>query len=227
MKIQLIFTLLLLVQLSSFGQINYITEDTTHIIWQPSVKLAYTDFKGTPSEKEMNMFNKYDMTASAAIGIWSVLDVPKRKRDRGKKLEKVYFAPAFSKYGSVVISPDSLQIAIQIVYFDIAELAARWARRELRTFQDKMKGYGTLFLMYSTIEKDMQEKYNQMIGAYTKDVFVDKKPDAYEIWRKFYDEMLEETKEWATTPQECQRLLIGKPMEPDYEKSPTIAGPMP
>jgi hypothetical protein len=218
--------LILCCELPGFGQINYTTEDSTHIIWQPGMNLSFEDFQGIPSEKEMDMFRKYNLTASAAIGIWSVLNVPKKKRDRGKKREKVYFAPAFSKVGSSAISPDSMQIAIQEVYFDIAELSARWARRELQSMQYKMNGYGTLYIMYTTVEKDMQDKYRQMIGVYTKEVIVEKKPGAYESWSAFYDEMLEETKEWATTPEECHRQLTGKPTEPGYEKSPTVAGPI-
>lgn len=213
-------------ELSGFGQSDYTTEDSTHIFWQPGVNLSFGDFKGTPSEKEMEMLRKYEITALAAIGIWSVLDVPKRKKDRGKKLEKVYFAPAFSIMGSSAISPDSMQIAIQKVYFDIAELAARWARRELQSMQEKMNAYGTLYFMYTTVEKDMQDKYLQMINAYTQEVIIEKKPGAYESWRSFYDEMLEETKAWATTPEECHRHLTGKPTERGYEKSPTVAGPM-
>ena len=81
----------------------------------------------------MSMFKKYSMTASASVGIWSILDVPKKKKDRGKKLEKVYFAPAFSKTGSAAISNDTMQIAIQAIYFDICEFAARLARKELKT----------------------------------------------------------------------------------------------
>jgi hypothetical protein len=220
------FTLILILftRLTCFGQTTFITEDSAHIFWQPSAKLSYKDFKGTPSVRVMNMFRKYNMNASASVGIWSVLDVPKRKKDRGKKLEKVYFAPAFDKRGSSAISPDTMQIAIQAVYFDICEFASRLARRDYKALQDTMKGYGTLYIMFSTIEKDMQEEYDKMIGTYTKEVIVDNRPGAYESWRKFYDEMLEKTKEWATKPEECYRLLTGKPIDPDYEKSPKIVG---
>lgn len=226
MKTTFVLTLILFVGPTCFGQTTFITEDSTHIFWQPTVKLSYNDFKGDTTVKLMDFFRKYNLTASASVGVWSILDVPKKKKDRGKKLEKVYFAPAFDKKGSVAISTDTMQIAIQAIYFDICELTARLARKQLKALQDTMKGYGTLYIMYSTITKDMEEKRQKMNVSFTKEVIVEKKEGAYESWRKFYDEMLEKTKEWTTTPEECYRLLTGKPIEPDYEKSPTVAGAM-
>jgi hypothetical protein len=224
MKKQIIIILIFLVSISCFGQIKYVTEDNEHIFWQPSIKLKYNDFIGDTTKELMDLCRKYNLTAISYADIWSILDVPKKKKDRKKKLEKVYFAPCFCKTASFAISKDTMQIAIQAVYFDICELAARWARRRLQNLQDSLKGYGILYIMYSSVEGEMEEQKTKMFMAYTKEVIYDKKPGAFESWRKFYDEMLEKTKQWATKPEECYRFITTKPIEPGYEKSPMIVG---
>jgi len=226
MRVQFIFTLILFLSLCSYGQEPQPTENSTHIFWQPSVKLISVDFKGDTTAQIMDLCRKYNFSASASFVICSILDVPKKKKDRGKKLEKVYFAPAFCKAESFTLTQDTLQVAMQALFFDICELSARWARKNLQQLQDSLKGYGTLYIMFTTVEEEMQEMKKGMYASYFKEVFIDKNPGAYESWRKFYNEMLEETKAWATKPEECYRFISGKPVEPGYEMSPTVMPPV-
>lgn len=226
MKQTNITTFLALCSLMCGAQPIYSTSDSIHIFWQPSTKITKDDYLGQPTSQVDKMMDEYGFTASASVGIWSVLDIPKKKRDRIKKFEKVYFAPAFEKTTSYIRTNDSIQIEMQNLYFDICELWARWARKELKTLQDTTNAAGTLSIFYMTVKEDMNKNRISMFRAYFKEVFIDKAEGAFEKWRNELDKELERTKMWATTPEECHRLLIQKPIEKGYIMAPTIMGPL-
>jgi len=227
--IKLTFTLMLLgIIFHCFAQSNYPTRDSVHIFWQPNVTLTYGNFKGdTTGGKYKDSYKRVGLQAMAYTGIWSILDVPKKKNDRGKKLEKVYIAPAFDMTASYALTNDTMQIAMQQLYFDIAETWARWARQRLNMYQDTMKGYGVLYNMYSTVLKDAKAGQQQMNDAYTKEVIIDKKPGAFDKWKQTVHDQLYQTSSWATKPEDCYRFIINKPIDAEYEQSPTVLGALP
>lgn len=227
--IKLTSTLFLLgIILHTYAQSNYPTRDSVHIFWQPNVSLTYEDFKGdTTGGKYKDSYKRIGLQAMAYVGIWSILDVPKKKKDRRKMLEKVYMAPAFDMTASYALTPDTMQIAMQQLYFDIAETWTRWARQRLTMYQDTMKGYGALFIMYSTVLKDAKTGQQQMNDAYTKEVIIDKQPGAFDKWKKIVNDKLLQTRSWATKPEDCYRFIINQPIDPDYEQSPTVLGVLP
>ncbi|WP_310558367.1 hypothetical protein [Flavobacterium sp.] len=227
MKIRLkIATLFVLASQVVIGQNGYLTSNEAHILWQPNTKITKTDYQGQPTSQVDKMMDEYGFTASASVGLWSVLDIPKKKKDRYKKFEKVYFAPAFEKTTSYIRTNDSLQIEMQNLYFDICEVWARWARKELKVFQDATKATGTMSIFYMTVKEDMHKNRISMFRAYFKEVFIDKNKGAFEKWRKEIDKTLEETKMWATAPEECHRLLTQKPIEEGYIMAPPLIGPL-
>lgn len=207
-----------------FGQTLYPTKDSVHIFWQPNVKLTSKDYQGQPTSNIEELMSKYNFSASASVGIWSILDIPEKKKDRYKKFEKVYFAPAFEKTTSFTKSGDSLQIAMQNLYFDICEVWARWARKELKSFQDSTKATGTLSILYMTIKQEMNDHRLTMYRVYFKDVFINKKEGAFAKWRQEIDKELADTKQWTTTPEECYRLMLQKPIEDGYIQAPKVVG---
>jgi hypothetical protein len=220
--------ILLIVSLNSFAQVNYPTRDSAYIFWQPGVSLTYNDFRGdTIGGKYTERYKKAGLQVDAYIGIWSILDIPKKKKDRGRKLEKVYIAPAFDKTASFAITNDTMQVVMQQVYFDIAETWARWARQKLSMYQDTMKGYGSLLLMYSTVIKDTKAGQQQMFSAYAEDVIINKKEGAFEKWRKLVNDQLNETNLWATKPEDCYRFIVRKAIDKDYVESPFVVGVLP
>ncbi|MFZ1675968.1 MAG: hypothetical protein WAT91_01780 [Saprospiraceae bacterium] len=226
MKMLLATSFFIIIGQNCFAQNNYPTSDSIHIFWQPGLIITFADYKG-PLTQEMEGFMKiYDVSVSASVGIWSILDIPKKKKDRYRKFEKVYFAPAFERTTSYAKSNDSLQIAMQNIYLDICELCARGARRELISIQDSMKSTGALSVFYSTAKQDMEKMKLEMYRGYFKDVFIDKKEGAFAWWRKLIDRWLEESKDYATTKEECYRLLSGKPIEEGYIQAPTVMGPL-
>ncbi len=215
-----------MVTLSCYGQVTDSTSSGTHIFWQPKLKLLYKDYKGQPINKIEEMMQKYGFSAAASVGIWSILDTPKNKKERYKKFEKVYFAPAFDKINSFAKTDDSLQIEMQNLYFDICEIWARWARKELTKLQDSTKATGTLTIFYMTVKKDMNKNKSSMYSAYFKDVFIDKIAGSFTKWKQDINKTLAETKEWATTPKECYRLMTQKPIEKGYIEAPTVLDAM-
>ncbi|MDH7460357.1 hypothetical protein QEG73_03675 [Chitinophagaceae bacterium 26-R-25] len=224
-KLTLLF--LLIFATSVHAQSNFVTRDSLHIFWQPGTTLTLADFKGDSTGKYKEANRHSDIKTMAHIGIWSILDVPKKKKDRGKKLEKVYIAPAFEMKASYPLTSDNTQIAKQQLYFDIAEVWARWARQQFKSYQDTIPGYGIVFSMYSTVIRDMKAQQAKMNDEYTNEIIADKSPDAFAKWRKLIDTKLEETKAWATTPQDCFRFISDKPVDEDYEQSPTVMGAIP
>jgi hypothetical protein len=205
-----------------YGQVIDSTKNATHIFWQPDLELTYKDYKGTPMQAIVEDMRKYGYSASASTGIWSILDIPKRKGERTRKFEKVYIAPAFEKTTSFAKTEDTLQIQMQNLYFDICEIWARSARKQLKAWQDSTNATGTLTIVYSTIIEEMQENKKKMFRGYAKEVFVDKQEGAFLKWRKAIDTILEETQKWATTPQDCYRFVTKKPIEKGYIQAPTV-----
>jgi hypothetical protein len=125
---------------------------------------------------------------------------------------------------SYTLTRDTMQIAMQQLYFDIAETWARWARQQLTMYQDTMKGHGALYIMYSTVLKEAKAGQQQMNDAYTKDVIIDKKPGAFDKWKKIVDDKLHETSSWSTKPEDCYRFIVNQPIDANYEQSPTVLG---
>lgn len=41
-----------------------------------------------------------------------------------------------------------------------------------------------------------------------------------------FNQLLDEFKMWATTPEECYRFVSGKPIKKGYIMAPTVLGPM-
>jgi hypothetical protein len=219
---KIIYLILIYFSQEAYGQ-SWITEDGEFKGWTNEVKLTFADFKGKPNNQLRNLNKEVGLLASTQVGIKTVLDVPKRKKDRGAMLEKVYVAPFFFKQNSVTLTRDPNELDKQRLYFDMAEVYARMMRREFIHLADSAKTYGTIWIMYSNIKEHYCSEYKKMFDAYTYDVFVDKKPEAYQQWRKLIDEALKETEFYQTTKADCHRLLTDKPIDPDYEQSDMVA----
>jgi hypothetical protein len=207
-----------------FCQNNYQTENEKFIYWQPNVEIGFKDFKGEPDSVNLKLCKEYDYHTITSVALHSVMDIPAKRRDRGRLLEKVYFAPAFCKKCSFSISPIQKELVQDRIYFDIAELCARKARILLDSLVSTTKAYGTLSVMYGTVKTDTEQMMLELFGAYGKDILRDKKEGAYEYWRKWIDEELKKTEKYITSPAECYRLLSGKPILQGYIMPENIIG---
>ena len=226
-NLKILFALFLLLGTNNiFGQEKFITETETHIFWQPDVVLTEDDFQGkVPNDTSMtSLCEKKGICTVGYYDVCSVLDIPKRKRKRGKLLEKAYFAPVFEKTTSYIMNGDTTGIKNEKIIFDIKELVARYARKELVRLQKKMEAYGTISIMFKSVEADSKKMEEMLISNYVYDLYTSKKEGAYEDWRKKIDTMLEETKEFTTKPEDCHRFATGKPIDKNYKMAKKIIG---
>jgi hypothetical protein len=134
--------------------------------------------------------------------------------------------PVFNVKKSWAKSTDSIAILKQQVFFDMTELATRWARKELYTLREETENAtGTTAIFYSTIKKEMQEFKQEMYASYFDAVFRTNSLDSLQSWVDFTAEMLKETKEFETKEIEFERIITGK-SEKGYKKAKKIIGPM-
>jgi hypothetical protein len=222
----LVFFMFGFIAIDLSAQMNYITENDSFLYWQPGVKLQYEDYLGDTSTSGMELCRKYNIHNIGEVHIESVLDVPINEKKRGKLLEKVYIAPVICKHCSFSIKQDSIEMLHDQIYFDIAEYCSRIARMRLDSLREFMPGYGTYWLKFSTVTAEMDELMHGMFGSYTYQVLAQKDSLAYNNWRVSIDKGLLKTKEFATKPEECYRLLIYKPIDKEYERSEFIGPPL-
>lgn len=199
-------------------------ETPTRKAWQPRQPVLSTDFQAAPSAKLRELEQKAGLRTDTRVSLSSVLDVPAKRRDRGPKLEQAYFAAIWLKDQSATLTTDTAELAKERLLFDLAELAARQARRNLQELQDSTHAYGTVYIYYVPVANRACAWYHQQVDAYTRARYLEKQPDAHASWRRRIDEALQESAAWATPPQAAQRLLTGQPVEPGYIKSPTVLG---
>lgn len=217
----LLLTLLTLISITASGQALK-TEDQNLKGWTKETKILYVDFKGKPTDQFKRLNKEAGLQASAQVGLQSILDVPKKKRDRGRLLEKVYVAPFFIKTTSVTMTKDEKELDKQRLYFDMGEVYARMMRRDIEHIQDSSKAYGTIWIMYASIKDYYCMQFGKMFNDYTHEVFVEKNDGAFEKWRARIDEGLNKLEKYATKKEDCHRLLTGLPIDPEYEQSEKV-----
>ena len=52
----------------------------------------------------------------------------------------------------------------------------------------------------------------------------EKRPGAFEVWRIDFDKLLFDTREFATTTEECLRFINNKPYSDKYKESYAVYG---
>lgn len=207
-----IITILLIVSQYSFGQLDSL-RTSTHIFWSDHSPLEISNFEDTiSSETFRNKCDSTNLCWGACVGLWTIIDEPKKKRKRGKLIEKAYFVPAFETAKSYRLNNDSLGYLTQLLIFDAYELAARKCRKDMEYYFNEMPYYGTKLLMFQKVEDINKEALRSFVGAITHDIYVEKKEDAYASWRNTIDDLLKETEEYKTTNSDRIRFITNKPL---------------
>lgn len=199
-------------------------ETPTRRAWQPNQPVRATDYQAAPTDKLRELEQKVGLRIDTRVSLGSVLDVPAKRRDRGPQLERAYFAAIWLKDQSATLTTDTAELAKERVLFDLAELAARQARRTLQHLQDSTRAYGTVYIYYVPVANRACAWYYQQVDTYTRARYIDKQPEAHATWRRQLDAALAESAAWATPAQAARRLLTGQPVEPGYIQSPTVLG---
>jgi hypothetical protein len=195
-----------------FAQAVYPVKDPDYVFWRGDLKIGEEDFKCTV---------KQDRT-TAAVAVWTALDLPKDL----SKSPKIYLAAVFVPNMSWLAANDTQSIEKQKLYIDICEIWARWARIKFSNLADSLKTASTICPAFSGIIKEMNENRLRMYRRYTRAVFMDKKPGAFVAWKDTVMERLNMTKQWATRPEDAQRFIAGQPLLDGYFEDPGSIPPL-
>jgi len=228
MKNLLTILILLLFAQSGFGQQNTQNDSVrneTHIFWSDTYIIQIEDFKDTITTiKSRGYCEKYNLCWGAFTGLFSIMDIPQKKRDKKVKEEIIYIAPAFEVNQSYRLTSDSMDYLKQVIVFDMYELAARKCRIELDSIYQKIPAIGTKGLVFKSIESKIQEELGNMVLLYTQEVYIMKEEGAFEKWRKLIDELLNQTEYYKTTAQDRLRFIKKEPIEIGYIEAKTVIG---
>jgi len=210
------------------AQNEFLTEDEDNLFWQPNVKINYSHFQSEIDTDCKKYNEKYGLKMSANIQLIGVVDIPEthlsRKIKKRKGFDKSYLAPVFCKDCSCILSEDSIELEVSQLLFDVAEMCARGARKELFETQSEMSINNVNTMFFTTVKNEWDERMRGTWGSIIQEVLIQKKDGAYEEWRKLIDELLEKNEHFATQPNEINRLISGKPIEQEYVEAKGIIG---
>ena len=165
----------------------YQNESKTHIGWQPDRRLTKEDYQGdfNNDPRYQKYCDEVGLCVSAATGVF---------------------------YSSTA---DSLDFAKQQLVFDIDELTARYMKYQFHHFLDSFNLHcdnECTFFFLSFYEEAMAIR-DTVIARYSHDVYLVNREGAYDEWRQRVDQLLDTYKDYATTPEEVQRVLFDKPLD--------------
>jgi hypothetical protein len=210
------------------GQNQIQVEDKNNLYWQPDVKINYSHFQSKSDTDCIKYKEKYGLKMSANIELKGIIDIPKShlsskiKKRTGN--DKLYLAPLFCKNCSCIISQDSFELKVYQLLFDVAEMYARSARRELQAIQKQMNINNVNTMFFTTIKNKWDKKMRGSWASICQDVLFEKNDTEYIKWRKLVDELSEKVKDYSTQPDDLKRLINGTPIEQDYLQAKTIIG---
>ncbi|MEE3486455.1 MAG: hypothetical protein VZQ98_19330 [Bacteroidales bacterium] len=196
----------------------YQNESKTHIGWQPDRRLTKEDYQGDfyNDPRHQKYCDKVGLCVNAATGVFYRVDARKGRYKPGKYYEKLYVSPLFQKNISCYSSTaDSLDFAKQQLVFDIDELTARYMKYQFHHFLDSFNLHcdnECTFFFLSFYEEAMAIR-DTVIARYSHDVYLVNREGAYDEWRQRVDQLLDTYKDYATTPEEVQRILFDKPLD--------------
>jgi hypothetical protein len=210
------------------GQNHLQTEDKDNLYWQPDVEIDYSHFQSESDADCIKYNEKYGLKMSANIQLKGIVDIPKshlsRKIKKRTGNDKAYLAPVFCKNCSCILSEDSVELEVYQLLFDVAEMCARGARKELIETQEQMNINNVNTMFFTTIRNKWDERMRGTWASIYQDVLIQKKDSSYVEWRKLVDELLEANKDYSTQPNEIKRLILGEPIEQDYVQAKSIIG---
>jgi hypothetical protein len=70
----------------------------------------------------------------------------------------------------------------------------------------------------------MYDLMMDMFSSYKREVIKEKQPNAYYEWRKTVNQLLESTKDYSTSEEECNRFITKKPFSDEYKVSYELYG---
>ena len=230
MKRYLLFLLLVVSCISAMSQEqrSYITETDKYIVWQPGTKLTFEMFeKKDPTERDLQGMESDHRNSVPYLGFWRVLDIPKKKNGwkKGQKGE-AYFCATFSKFQSYMAVPDTFELQLVQAQWDLCELGTRVSRMFLDSLQTLMgpSTTGIAESFFTTSNNCGKDAYLRLSYEFLRDVVLPKDHEKYQKYRIMLDGMLDATSEFATRPEEAERLLLKKPTKKHLKQAKEVEG---
>ncbi len=210
--------MILLGCICSSAQDNRLKTDD-YIYWQPDMMFEFSDFKQHADKETLESFKKLWISSSASVQIQVVMDEPVRNRGFKIKKEKVYIAPVFCTKQSCQIGEMERALEYATLQLDIAEWCARQTRKRIKDLEKIKNTRGLVKDSLPAMIDEMYASMNELLGAFSNQVIVKKKEGAFDQWRKKCDQLLKETKQHATTAEECNRFINDAPYSEDFKES--------
>lgn len=174
-----IFILFSIIVSSVNGQNHHLTEDENNLYWQPDVKINFSHFQSESDADCIKYNEKYGVKMSPNIQLKGVVDIPKSHLSRRIKKragnDKAYLAPVFCKNCSCILSEDSIELKVYQLLFDVAEMCARGARKELIQTQEQMNVNNVNTMFFTTIRNRWDRKMRGIWASIIQDVLIQKK----------------------------------------------------
>lgn len=210
------------------AQDQEVKEDHQYFYWQSDHFINYGHFQ-SESDEDCQKFNEmYGLKMSANIDLKSVVDIPKSHQSKKAKKRTgddiAYLAPIFCKECSCKLTEDSTELVVYQLLFDVAEMCARGAKKELAELKDQMQINNVNTMFFNTVKSRWDEHMRESWGHILMEVLVEKKDGAYEEWRTKVNDRLERDKVFATKQEEIDRLISGQPIKTDYIEAKMIMG---
>lgn len=194
-------------------------ENDSVLLWQPGVRLGFGDFRNDVYMADLMYASEYsDGNMMAALSILLIMDVPADARRGGKGKPVWSVVPVLYKDRSILLKEDDHSLDVQRLLFDLAECAARHARRCAANIEDDQTDAECgLDELYRSIYIEVCHDYAEFwLSEYENAYKVFRNPSRYAALRQRVDEMLEDDEDYATTPAEWRRFLKGRPLSGRY-----------
>lgn len=215
MKRAILLILILMFPLMSYAQ----RDNDRYVVWQPTVKLTLDMFQGEPADSaQLDKLRSVGIGHVLSKGLWASLDVPKKKT----KSEKAYFCAAVDLQESYWIIRDSTELLFAQLLWDVCELSTRVTRKNLSTYEkqlnddlvegakSEMPTRGIIATFYMTALNDGKE-FGRALTNSVLHASTTRDMEKYKEYRQMVDKLLDELSEYATTPEEIERLMSEKP----------------
>ncbi len=205
--------------LTAYSQTNR-TENKNFIYWQPKTLIQFDDFQKAIDSVDFKMFEKYKAKSLASVQMHAILDYPKNARKIKTLKEKWYLAPVFCKECSPLKEQDSTELKRTQIYFDIMEYCTRVTRQKIANLETRKTvkdSPGFIAAVFPELVDKMYDLMMAMFSSYKREVITEKQPNAHNEWRKTVNQLLESTKDFSTSEEECKRSINNKPFSDEYK----------
>lgn len=216
----------ILVCTTAFSQSDR-TENMDFIYWQPKTLIQFTDFHKTIDSVDLRILEKYKSKSLANLQIHAILDYPKNAGKIKTLKEKWYLAPVFCKECSPLKEQDSSELKTTQIYFDLMEYCTRVTRKKIANLETQKivnDSPGYIASAFPGLVDKMYDLMMDMFSSYKREVITEKQPNAYNEWRITVNQLLESTKDYSTSENECKRFINNKPFSNEYKVSYELYG---